>query len=279
MSNHHYCLKVATFLIFLSLFTFTYNIFAQNLPNSTSTPKQTGQNNFYFGLYLGSGANSWQITPSQFNLMFPVTPSDFINATTSVTDFSYAPNLNFGLEIGGSRSWYGAFDMQFTFGGMTGSYFGISTGLNVPLSNNGRATLQLGSGLFYQISKKNLDRRRLQQSVNLDGRFFNNNNTFISDLIDENFGLRPCATLRLPIGAAAHLKLTGGYQFNFISISRIRFSQTRPSRNRRNTSSTTTARFRTDDGIFDFQYNNQRIIRTPFDYSGFFVNIGIAWIL
>lgn len=266
-------------ILFLLIYIFSYTfVHAQNLPTTTNETQTPLRNSLYFALHLGTGMNAWQVKASQFTISFPVSANEFIYNTKSISEHTYAPNLNFGVEIGGYRGGFLGFDMQFTFGGMIGSYFGITGGLNIPLSQNGRALLQLGSGAFYQIASKELDSRRLRQSIYLQGKFFNTNNTFITSLIDENFGLRPFASLRIPIGRVAHIKITGGHQFNFISNTRIRFSQSRPSSRNRN-NSTITARYHTDDNLFDFQYNNQKISRTPFDYSGLFVNVGIAWVL
>lgn len=270
-------MSISKFILFLPIYIFScLFVHAQNLP--TTSNETSLRNNFYFALHLGTGMNAWQVRASQFTIQFPISSNEFIYNTKSIAEHTYAPNINFGVEIGGYKGGFFGFDMQFTFGGMIGSYFGIAGGLNIPLSQNGRALLQLGSGAFYQIASKELDSRRLRQSTYLQGKFFNTSNTFITSLIDENFGLRPFASLRIPIGRVAHIKITGGHQFNFITTSRIRFSQNRPSRIRNN-SSTVTARYHTDDNLFDFQYNNQRISRTPFDYSGLFVNVGIAWVL
>jgi hypothetical protein len=256
--------------IFLCLFAH-----AQNLP--TTNDEMPLRNNLYFALFVGAGMNSWQVRASQFTITFPVSANELIYNTKSISEHTYAPNINFGVEIGGYRSGFLGFDMQFTFGGMIGSYFGISGGKNIPLGKNSRTLLQIGSGAFYQIATKELDRRILRQSTYLQGRFFDTNNTFTTSLIDENVGLRPFASLRFPMGRIAHIKITGGHQFNFLGGTRIRFSQNRPSRSR-NDNSNTTARFYPDDNLFDFQYNNQKISRTPFDYSGFFVNVAVSWV-
>jgi hypothetical protein len=227
----------------------------------------------YMQMYIGVGANAWQTRDAQFDLLFYLTPRDIINQTSSIAANSVAPNLVFGMEIGGTRSYFGSINSQFSFGGMIGSYIDVAAGINYALSD--RTTFQIGAGAFYQIATKQLDRRTLWQSVRLNGRFFNNFNTFTTSLISENLGLRPFATLKFALGGSSQLRIQAGYQFNFYDNARLRFRQVRNSG--RNNSNSTTARFHLDDNLFDFKYNNQIISNLPFDYSGFFVNIGLTW--
>ena len=158
---------------------------------------------------------------------------------------------------------------------MTGTYIDISGGINYPLVRE-KVTLQIGSGLFYQIATKNIDSRRLSQSVRINGTTFNRN-TITTSVINQNLGIRPFAALKIATGRFSHLRIQGGYQFNFYDESRIRFRQQRSTS--RGNSTYTSTRVRLDDNLFDFKYNDQYINHLPFDSSGFFVNVGIMWSL
>lgn len=270
-SSNLYTLKGKICLLIL----LTFSSFVAQAQNS-STSSRRANSRGYLGFYASVGANAWQVRESQFNLLFDLSSSDFINRVTSISSQTYAPLIALGAEFGGTSSYFGGINTQFSFGGMIGSYIDITGGINLPIIND-KATIQIGTGIFYQIATKELDRRRLRQSVRLDGRFFNTINTFTTSLTNENLGIRPFATLKIPLGKSSLLRIQGGYQFNFYENVRIRFRQTRSSG--RNSSASTVARFRIDDNLFDFKYNNQYINKLPFDYSGFFVNVGVMWTL
>ena len=247
-------------------------LFSSFLQAQTSASRQSS-NQSYAGFYMSVGVNAWQIRESQFNLLFNVSPNDFINSMTSISARTIAPHIALGAEFGGISSYFLGFNTQFSFGGMTGTYLDIAGGINYPIVAN-KVTLQVGAGVFYQIANKLLDSRRLRQGVRLDGRNFNTINSFNTSLISENLGFRPFVTLKIATRKSSQLRIQAGYQFNFYENARIRFKQVR---NTGRNSYSTVARFYLDDNLFDFKYNDQYINRLPFDYGGFFVNIGIMW--
>ncbi len=256
----------------LNLFTLFFSLYTLSLCAQGSTNKR---GEFYVAIGAGAGMNAWEIREAQFAMVYYMSSSDFINTLKSVTNQKVAPHFNFNFELGNTHKWFANTHFQLTIGGMTGLQVGLAGGLNLPFEVNKKQLLvQVGAGIGYLNTYKELDNRRLREPIRLQRQVFNTIYDFSTSLIENNFTFSPLATLKYPITKIASLRLTIGYQFIITKNTRIRFSQRTSTRN---SSSTRTANFLPDDTLFDFQYNNQYIQRLPFDYSGFFVTLGAAW--